>query len=555
MILKSHQPLKPVRTIYIRIKVAALALILFSCFQSEEADLIIHNAMINSMDEMNTTYQAVAVKDGRIIDLGPEREIMNRYRAKKTIDARKQFVYPGFYDAHSHFMGYARNLGELSLHGVESENEMVERVAAFGEKSEREWIVGDGWDQNLWDSKSFPTKAKLDELFPDRPVYLTRVDGHAALANGAALKLGGITAGQQIAGGEVLLDDNGEMTGILLDMAMEPMWNVIPDILDDEMVNYLLEAEEHCLNAGLTTVTDAGLPVSAVQFLDSLQKAGVLKINVYAMLQPGEKTIDFMKSGPYKTDRLTVSGVKLYGDGALGSRGAWLKEPYSDAPHSHGLQILDQETYAMYSQACIDYGYQLCTHCIGDSSNSTLLNWYAESLGGMNDLRWRIEHAQIVSPEDRHFFKDYAIIPSVQPCHATSDGPWAKERLGSQRMPSAYAYNSLLEELGVLAIGTDFPVERIYPIENFYAAVFRKHRFGEPIDGFQMEEAISRESSLRGMTIWAALASFEEKDKGSIEIGKVADLIILNRDLLKAPESEILKTKVVHTILHGELVN
>lgn len=537
------------------IKILSLLLVsalLTSCFKNQEADLVIHNATIYSMDETNTTYAAVAVKDGKIIDLGAEREIMNRYKAKEIIDAQKRFLYPGFYDAHSHFSGYATNKGELNLFGVNSEAELIERVVSFAAKSDRTWIVGRGWDHTTWAEKSFPSKAKLDSLFPEKPVFLTRVGGHAVLVNQAALDIAQLNTDSEFPGGQLLKNEAGELTGIALDDANDYIEAFIPLLSLDLMVKLMQEAQEDCFKAGLTTVTDIGLPVESILLLDSLQKADILSLNIVAMLQPGDNTVEFMSNGHLITDRLTVRGLKLYGDGALGSRGALLKESYSDAPHQHGIRILDTATYNTYAEACLKYDYQLCTHCIGDSANASVLEFYAKSLGEMNDRRWRIEHAQIVSESDRHFFKDFAIIPSVQPVHATSDGDWAEERLGAHRMPDAYAYNSLKNELGIVALGTDFPVERISPIENFYAAVFRKNRHGEPAEGFEMEEALSREDALRGLTIWAALASFEEAQKGSIALGKNADFVLLDRDLLKSPESEILKTKVIATIVAGD---
>jgi len=528
----------------------AIAL-LQSCYQSEEADLVVHNAVIYSVDENFSTYDAMAVKDGKIIELGPERQILNKYKTNLKIDAGKKPVYPGFYDAHSHFLGFAKNMAELNVFETASVEEITDKLLAFAKDSEREWIVGRGWDQNDWAAKEYPDKNILDSLFPNKPVFLNRVDGHAAWVNSAALERTGIDGNFEIFGGEVKLDENGDPTGILIDEAAEYMEDLIPPLSRSEQRKLLMEAQELCFQAGLTTVTDAGLPVADILFLDSLQKAGELNIGIYAMFQPGKSTLEYLKNGPILTDKLSARAVKLYADGALGSRGALLKEPYTDDPDNTGLLLLSDSIYELYSRACLDYGFQLNTHCIGDSANSYMLKLYAESLKEMNDLRWRIEHAQVVSAEDREYFKNYGIIPSVQPVHATSDAPWAGERLGEKRLKEAYAYKSLMDQLGILALGTDFPVERISAIENFYAAVFRKNRFGEPVDGFLPEEALSREEALRGLTIWAALSSFEEDRKGSLEVGKQADLIILDRDILKAKEDDILKTEVLETYVAG----
>jgi predicted amidohydrolase YtcJ len=534
---------------------SVFVLLLQSCYQSEEADLVVHNAAIYSVDENFTTYDAMAIRDGKILELGAERQILNKYKADRKIDARKRAVYPGFYDAHSHFLGFAENMAELNIYETGSIEEIVEKLQAFAEENDREWIVGRGWDQNDWIVKEYPDKAILDSLFPDRPVFLNRVDGHAAWVNSVALEKIGIDENFKIFGGEVKLDKYGDPTGILIDEAAEYMEDRIPPLSRSAQRKLLMEAQELCFKAGLTTVTDAGLPPADILFLDSLQKAGDLDIGIYAMFQPGKSTLEYLKKGPILTDKLSARSVKLYADGALGSRGALLKEPYSDDPGNKGLLLLSDSVYSIYSKACLDYGFQLNTHCIGDSANSHVLKLYAESLKEMNDLRWRIEHAQIVSEEDRQYFKNYGIIPSVQPVHATSDAPWAGKRLGPDRLQNAYSYKSLLNQLGILALGTDFPVERISAIENFYAAVFRKNRFGEPVDGFLPEEALSREEALRGLTIWAALASFEEARKGSLEAGKQADFVILDRDIMKVSEEDILKAEVMDTFIAGEKVN
>jgi predicted amidohydrolase YtcJ len=528
-----------------------LVLLLSSCIQTQEADLVVHNATIYTVDEDFSTYSAMAIRDGKIIELGAEREILNRYKAKETVDAKKMSVYPGFIDAHSHFIGYARNQGELALWGVASEDEMIQMVADFAKKSDRHWVVGRGWDQNLWTEKLWPNKAQLDSLFPDRPVYLTRVDGHAALVNAEAMRLAGIDAGTKIPGGSLLLDDSDGPTGILIDRVKDRVKDIIPPIGGSLFFNLVREAEANCFAAGLTGVTDAGITVQEAMLIDSLQKAGAMHLKVNAFLKPDSVSLKFMQNGPYTTDQLTVRSVKLYGDGALGSRGALLKQPYTDDPSNTGLALMTDSSLAFWATACLEYGYQLCTHAIGDSANAWILNRYAGFLKEMNDHRWRIEHAQVISPEDRYYFRNFGIIPSVQPVHGTSDGAWAEERLGPERITHAYAYESLRNTLGILPLGTDFPVEAISPIDNFYAAVFRK-KISDP-DGsrFLPDEALSRENALRGMTIWAALAAFEEAQKGSLEPGKAADFVILDRDLIKAPETEVAKVKVVATYVSG----
>lgn len=528
--------------------------ILTGCYQTEKADLVIHNAVIHTLDVDNSTYRAMAIRDGKIIELGAEREIMNRYRADTVVDAQTRVIYPGFYDAHSHFLGYARNKAELNLYGTRSESEMIDRTIEFAARAKRKWIVGRGWDQNLWEDRSFPTKDRLDELFPDRPVVLTRIDGHAVLANGAALKEVGIDTSTFIHGGAILKDDDGRLTGVLIDLAAERVTRAVPAMDKALQADLIAEAERDCFANGLTTVTDAGLPVEDILYMDSLHQSGDLRLRVCAMVQPGEGSLDFIAEGPMVTDRLTARSIKLYADGALGSRGALLKEPYADDPDNYGLWLLDDSTYHTYADAAYQNGFQVCTHCIGDSANARVLKLYSETLGGINDLRWRIEHAQVVSPTDLHYFADFGVIPSVQPIHAMSDMAWADKRLGPSRIDDAYTNQSLQNELGIIALGTDFPVEGVSPIANFYAAVFRKNADGEPQGGYHISEALTREEALRGMTIWAALANFEEERKGSLEPGKAADFILLDRDLLKVPESDVLDTRILGTWLAGECV-
>ena len=528
---------------------------LFSgCYKTEKADLVIHNAVIYSVDENFSTYQAMAIADGKIIELGAEREIMNRYKAKEYVDAKSRAVFPGFYDAHSHFLGTATNKGELNLFGVASEKEMIEKVIAFNQKNEREWIVGRGWDQNLWAEKTFPDKAILDSLFPDKPVYLMRIDGHSALVNQKALDLAEITPETEISTGIIEKNEDGSLTGIVVDGASSLVESKIPSLPTGLVTTYISETEQECFQVGLTTVTAAGISVKEVLFLDSLQKKGNLNIGIYAMLEPEEGVIEFMQNGPFVTDKMTARSVKLFADGSLGSRGALLKKPYSDSDENQGVYLLTDSILNLYATACYEYGFQLNTHCIGDSSNALILAKYGDILGGVTDMRWRIEHAQVVSESDRHYFADYAIIPSVQAIAAMSDMAWAEDRLGSERIKEAYALKSLKNQLGFLALGTDFPVDDMSPIHNFYAAVFRENVLGEPKDGYRMEEALTREEALRGITIWSALAGFDENRKGSLEPGKQADFVILDTDLMKAPKTDLLKAKVLKTYVAGDLV-
>ncbi|MBL7941023.1 MAG: amidohydrolase [Flavobacteriales bacterium] len=535
----------------------SVAVFLTGCYHTEDADLVVHNAIIHSMDEANTTYQAMAVRDGRIIELGPERQIMNRYAATVTYDAQGRPVYPGFIDGHCHFFGYGLNKQKIDLQGVRSWDEAIERTALFAKAHPKsDWILGRGWDQNLWADKTFPDNDELNELFPDRPIFLQRVDGHAAVVNQAALDRVGLSANSAIAGG-ILELRNGKPTGLIVDNVADLFQKIFEDAEQTAKRQALLDAQTDCFEKGLTMVCDAGLDVGTIELIQQLQSEGLLKIRVYAMVADKPENLEhFAKAGPIDTDRLWVRSVKVYGDGSLGSRGALLKEPYSDVDSAyHGLLRASRTHMLEVANWCAQHDFQMVTHCIGDSMDGFMLDVYAEVLKGTNDKRWRIEHAQCMDPRDMHLFAENSIIPSVQPTHLLSDAPWAIDRLGQERFKTAYAWNSLRKQIGMVALGTDFPVEDIDPLATFYAAVVRKYRDGSEIVGSPMAEALSREDALRGMTIWNAIASFTENDLGSLETGKRADLVVLNGDPLKVDAEMITKLRVEATFVNGEQVH
>jgi len=531
---------------------AGLGMII-SCHPLQNADLILYNAKVYTVDEAFRSAEAFAVKDGKFLAIGSSEEILSTYTADNKIDAEGKFVYPGFYDAHCHFYGYGANLlKRAELAGTQSTEEILERLRQHRAINPEGWLEGRGWDQNDWENKQFPDKKLLDAVFPDVPVYLIRIDGHAAWVNSAALRLAGIDATTSISGGQILLKD-GEPSGILLDEAMSLVSEKIPAPTSDFNRKALLLAQENCFKAGLTSVADAGLSREVILLIDSLQKSKQLKMRVYAMLDPSdENIIHFLEKGPYVTERLTVRSIKLYADGALGSRGACMLEPYSDDPENYGLMMRDKDWYLGLCKLADSHGYQVNTHCIGDSANRFMLSIYADVLKVKNDKRWRIEHAQVLNPADLALFGEYAIIPSVQPTHATSDGPWAEDRLGGSRMAGAYAYKDLLEQNRWLPLGTDFPIEHIEPWLTFYAAVTRKST--DTQHQFAASQALTREESLKGITIWPAKAAFEEEQKGSIEPGKWADFIILDRDLMTIPEDSIPGTQLDGTWVAGESV-
>ncbi len=528
---------------------ASVSLFLFSCSSKAPVDLIVHNAVVYTVDSTFTVTEALAVQDGKIIATGSNDDILSMFSSDSMLDAGGSSVYPGFIDAHCHFLSYGLSLQRVDLTGTKSFDEVIQRVIEFAKTNPDGWILGRGWDQNDWEVKKFPNKDQLDSLFPDRPVFIKRVDGHAGLANKKALDLAGVVSSAKVSGGEILT------TGILTDNAMDLVDNVIPQPSAEQMRKALADAQRNCLAVGLTTVDDAGLMWNEVDVIQSMQDAGEMKMRVYVMLSDSVTNYDkYLEKGPVRKDRLKVAAFKFYGDGALGSRGACLLHPYSDMPGHTGFILRNKEHYDQYAHQLYEKGFQMNTHCIGDSANRMMLELYGHILGGKNDVRWRIEHCQVINTDDFKKFAEYSIIPSVQPTHATSDMYWADERLGPDRVKGAYAYQDLIKHFGLVALGTDFPVEGINPMNTFYAAVARIDLQGEPKGGFQMENALTREQALKGMTIWAAFSNFEEKEKGSLENGKFADFVILDKDIMKASDNELPGVKVKYTFINGEKV-
>ncbi|MFT5964237.1 MAG: putative amidohydrolase YtcJ [Flavobacterium sp.] len=527
-------------------------LLLTSCLKKNKTavDTIVTNATIYTVDEAFDTATAMAVSDGKIVAVGSDDEILKSFESKNTIEAKGKFIYPGLIDAHCHFYGFGLSLQEVDLRGTKSMEDVVKRIQAFQIEKKSNFIVGNGWDQNDWKIKEFPSKAILDKYFPNIPVVLNRVDGHAIIVNSRALALAGITKDTKAVGGQIEIK-NGEPTGILVDNPMELVFKIIPKPSRKTQIAALLDAEKVMFDYGLTTVNDAGLDPDIINLMDSLQKAKVMKLNVYAMISANQKNIDmYLKKGIYKTDNLDVRSFKMYGDGALGSRGACLHKSYSDMPKQYGALLSPIKELRSVAKQIANSDFQLNSHAIGDSANTVLLKIYKEALTGEKDRRWKIEHAQVLREQDFDYFKS-GIIPSVQPTHATSDMYWAGERLGSDRLKNAYAYKKLLKKSGIIALGTDFPVEEVNPMLTFHAAVARKDSKGYPRGGFQMENALTRIETLRGMTIWAAYSNFEEKEKGSLEVGKWADFVIYDKDIMKIEESKILEMKASNTYLKG----
>jgi predicted amidohydrolase YtcJ len=533
-------------------------IVLFSfCNSKTKVDSLFVNGTIYTVDSAFSKTEAVAVKDGKIVATGTAAELQQQYEAKETVDLQGKFMYPGFIDAHAHFYRYGLGLQTADLTGTASWEDILHRLSEFSKglaPAKGGWIVGRGWDQNDWTVKEFPTNEKLSELFPDNPVILTRVDGHAAVVNDLALRQASINAQTKLTGGDVFVV-NGKPTGVLIDNAIDLVSAKIPAATTEQITEGLLVAQKNCFAAGLTSVVDCGLDYTDVLNIEKANNSGVLKMRMYVMLSDARRNYDaIFERGKIKTDRLNVRSFKVYGDGALGSRGACLLEPYADKPGHTGFLLSNPEHFDSVAAVLYAKGFQMCTHAIGDSGNRTILNIYGKYLKETNDLRWRIEHAQVVNENDFNLFGKYNIVPSVQPTHATSDMYWAEQRLGSKRVKGAYAFNDLLKQNGWIPLGTDFPVEDIDPLKTFYAAVFRRDAKGWPEHGYQTENALTREATLRGMTIWAARSNFEETEKGSIEKGKFADFVLLDTDLMTATFEQVLKTTVLKTICGGETV-
>ena len=532
-----------------------LLLLALGCKKQEyNADLLVKNAVVYTVDKNFAVAEAFVVKGGKILAVGKADSLEAIYTAKEVLDAQGKAVYPGFIDDHSHFYDYGLGLQQVDLVNTRSWAEIVDSVNVFSKRNPEGWVLGSGWDQNKWVVKQFPEKAKLDSLFPVRPVMLSRIDGHAAIANQAALNLAGIKPGQTIAGGE-FVTVNGKLTGVLVDNAVGVLSRKIPSPSENVIDSALISGQRNCFADGLTTVSDCGLPYTMVNTIAQLQHKGLLKMRLYVLLSDAPENFEYLfKRGVFKTPGLDVRGFKMYADGALGSRGACLLQPYSDQKNWSGFLLSSRQHFEDVAKKVAARGFQLCTHAIGDSANRVILEVYASVLHGKNDRRWRIEHAQIIDPSDMHYFGDNNIIPSVQPTHATSDMNWAITRLGPARLKTAYAYQELLKQNGWLPLGTDFPVENISPIYTFYAAVERKDLSGKPDGGFQIENALSRRQALQGMTIWAARGNFEENEKGSIEPGKYADFVLLDKDIMKVSGAELPGVKVLTTYVNGEKV-
>ena len=530
--------------------------------------VIVHNAeAVYTADADRPTVEAFAMQKGRILMAGSASRVREAYPEARLLDAEGHTVIPGLIDAHAHLMGLAESLLQADLVGTSSPGEIVERLQAFAKARslpEGAWLTGRGWDQNDWPGdKSFPTRDVLDAAFPDRPVYLTRIDGHAGWANTAALEAVGldeIRNADDPEGGKIIRDEEGTPTGVFVDAAMRLVEEAKPELTHEERKEGLRRALRKTRAHGLTGVHEAGVELDEIALYKEAIDEGSFPLRVYAMVGGrGEAFDHFCENGPLMRygDRLTVRSVKFYMDGALGSRGAALLDDYSDDPGNRGLLRRDPQAFQEDVRAAIECGFQVNTHAIGDRANRLVIDAYAAARTPVTEAdpgRHRIEHAQILAPSDLERFAALGIIASMQPTHATSDMPWADERLGEERLEGAYAWQSLRESGALLAFGSDFPVEDVRPLEGFHAAVTRQDAEGQPEGGWYPEERVSRQVALHAFTRGAAYAAFQEDRVGSLVPGKRADFVLLSQDIMEVPADRILETEVVATYLAGEKV-
>lgn len=574
------------RTLIILLSVIVLAgIIIVIEIIPRHANVVFYNGIIYTMSDRIPVASAVAVSDGKIVGVGSSEKILSTFHADTLIDLQGKTIVPGFIDSHAHFLNLGLALMNVDLRGVESPRQAAERVAlAASSRGEGLWVTGRGWDQNLWEEKKYPTAPDLDSLISSKPVLLSRVDGHAVWVNSAALQIAGITAATvDPPGGKIVRDAKGNPMGVLIDAAVDLVALKIPPPTIDDLKLAAKLASQACAESGITTVHDMGVDSTDIRVYKELIDSDSLHTRIYAAIGgAGSFWSEMMGRGPlvgYGNNFLTVRAVKLYMDGALGSRGAALFDEYSDDPGNRGLTMMSDDELKHVIVQALGAGFQVCIHAIGDRGNHLALNAYEEMLidGTHRDVRFRIEHAQVLAPEDIPRFKKIGILPCMQPTHCTSDMYWAEARLGSDRVRGAYAWRSLLRTGVIIPGGSDFPVEYPVPLYGIYAAVTRRDQQGKPASAPDIEdyfsraehdapdtshyasgwfgsERMTRGEALRSFTVWAAKAGFEEYLKGTIERGKLADLVVLDKDPFTVPEADLYSIRVLRTIVDGRTV-
>ena len=545
-----------------------LAILFTSCSEDQScksADVVLINSTIYTLNDSAPNAQALAFLGDTLVFVGSN-ALSKEYQCNdaKVIDLKGSYVYPGFVDSHAHLKGIGHRENSLNLQGIDSLKEMLTTVEIFSNGIQPgEWVVGRGWIEKVWPEKRFPTRYELDRFSSDKPVILERADGHAVVVNSLALELAGISSeSNDPHGGRIEKDKNGEPTGMLIDKATALVEKLIPKTTKQEDKRDLKAGIDSNVSLGWTQVQIAGGTFSDIEILEEIKKEGNLLQRVYFAVSAGKPAETLLKLGP-KLDpenMLTVRGIKLYADGALGSRGAALLEKYDDQDTTGLLIFTKEETLPVLEEA-LKKGIQIQTHAIGDKGNRITLDWYQEAFNSIVDEerkvidpRWRIEHSQIITKEDQIRFRDMEIIASMQPSHAIGDLHFAPSRLGMQRVGNGYVWRNLIDLGVVVAGGSDAPVEIGDPRIEFYAAVARKDLDGFYDKGWHLEQAVTREEALKMFTIWPAFAAFQEDVNGTIEVGKLADLTIFSKDIMKVPEEEILEAQVIMTIVNGKIV-
>ncbi len=527
------------------------------------ADLIVTNARIYTVDDSRPVVAAMAVRDGRIAFTGSVREAMALKGANtRMLDLGGRTVIPGMVDAHAHLLGLGQSLQAVNLVGAKSYDEVVARVVARAKNVPAgQWIIGRGWDQNQWGDTRFPTHEALTGALPNNPVYLERIDGHAQLANAAAMRAASVTAAtKDPSGGRILRTATGEPTGVFIDNATSLVEKAIPNSTVEQTRQAIRAAIAESQHWGLTGLHDAGESRATIDLLEEMAKAGEFNFRLYVMIGDDSAAVaHYLARGPQSAlydNRLWLRSFKLYADGALGSRGAALLEPYSDDPNNKGLLLSAPAHIQDVAVRALKGGFQVNTHAIGDRGNRVVLDAYdaALKLQPAADHRFRVEHAQILHHDDIPRFAQLGVIPSMQAVHQTSDMYWAGSRLGQGRLLGAYAWRSLLETGVVVPNGSDFPVEAVNPLLSFHSAVARQDAENWPAGGWMAEQRMTREEALRSMTIWPAFAAFQESIMGSLSVGKLADFVVLDRDIMTVADRDILGTNVIATYIGGKPV-